>query len=159
MNIQYINGDLFEALNSDTNKFVPHVCNNIGKFGSGFAAGVCKHYPVVREQYLKFCEFTQLDDRLGQIQCVPVADNVTFVNMIGQKGVIGPNNFKPIKYAALIKCMETLGDFLIKLQKPLEILAPKFGSGLSGGNWAFIEELIDECWLSRTIPVTVYELV
>jgi hypothetical protein len=30
------------------------------------------------------------------------------------------------------------------LFKDSDIYAPKFGSGLAGGNWEFIEELIDE---------------
>jgi hypothetical protein len=28
----------------------------------------------------------------------------------------------------------------------VEIHAPKFGSGLAGGNWLFISDLIDDIW-------------
>jgi hypothetical protein len=35
-----------------------------------------------------------------------------------------------------------------------EIHAPKFGSGLAGGNWNFIENLIEDIWID--IPVYIY---
>ena len=45
------------------------------------------------------------------------------------------------------------------VQFPVEIRCPMFGSGLAGGNWAFIEELIDEIWIGDyNVPVTVCAL-
>jgi hypothetical protein len=43
--------------------------------------------------------------------------------------------------------------FLNKTEK-VEIHCPKFGSGLAGGNWAFIEDLIEDIW--GKYSVTVY---
>jgi hypothetical protein len=41
-------------------------------------------------------------------------------------------------------------------ENTVQIHAPKFGSGLAGGNWNFIEELIKDIWLN--IPVMIYSL-
>jgi hypothetical protein len=38
-----------------------------------------------------------------------------------------------------------------------EIRAPKFGAGLGGGNWVFIEELMNDIWIKRDIPVYIYD--
>jgi hypothetical protein len=33
----------------------------------------------------------------------------------------------------------------------VQIHAPKFGSGLAGGNWAFIQELIKDIWNNYSV--------
>ena len=38
----------------------------------------------------------------------------------------------------------------------VQIHAPKFGSGLAGGNWNFISCLIEDIW--DGIPVFIYDL-
>jgi hypothetical protein len=42
-----------------------------------------------------------------------------------------------------------------RLRKQGQIICPMFGSGLAGGDWNFVEKLIEDCWLRRDIPVTV----
>ena len=34
----------------------------------------------------------------------------------------------------------------INNQEKIEIHCPKFGSGLAGGNWEFIKDLIEDIW-------------
>jgi hypothetical protein len=38
----------------------------------------------------------------------------------------------------------------------VQIHAPKFGCGLAGGNWNFIQDLITDIW--KNIQVFVYQL-
>jgi hypothetical protein len=54
--------------------------------------------------------------------------------------------------------MDEIGEHIVASARASEIHAPKFGAGLACGNWDFIEELINECWIGRGIPVTIYEL-
>ena len=140
MEIKYVKGNLIEALPYWSGKkvIVPHIVNNVGKFGSGFAAAVMKTYPIVRSEYIDWIGYI-----MGAVQFVKINDNLQFANMVGQMGTIGPKNPKPIKYLAL---------------RYEEIVCPKFGSGLANGNWEFIEELIEEIWIERNIIVTVYYL-
>jgi len=144
----------------------PHVCNNAGRFGAGFAKTVAEKYPEVKERYLQ--EITQVPTQLclGDCQFIPVNMHdprivmKTFVvNMIAQDGVRGPNNPIPLKYEALIKCMVYIRESILPEMKfNSSIHCCKFGSGLAGGNWDFIKILIKEIWCDHGIPVTVYKL-
>jgi hypothetical protein len=142
---------------------IPHVCNNINSFGAGFAAAVQQNYPIVKENYHLLGKKSQL----GYTQFVTARTNkktdskLIFCNMIAQNGTISKLNHRPINYAALVKCMIdikkaidtlTLGNEHINVQ----IHAPKFGSGLAGGNWNFIENLIEDIWYN--IPTYIYLL-
>lgn len=141
---------------------IPHVCNNVNTFGAGFANAVAKKFPIVKEN---FHLLTQ--PNLGQNQFISVLQDKQYghelfiVNMIAQNGLFGPNNPRPLNYAALTFCMHDIKNRAKKIKNKLEnscveIHAPKFGSGLAGGEWKFISEIINDLWLG--IPVYVYEL-
>lgn len=165
-NTNYIisNHDLFENVNRrvrDQNYgatvFVPHVCNNIDLFGAGFAAQVADNYPEVKINYHMLGK-NFLKNNLGHSQIIKVYEDnkykhkLYFVNMIAQNGIKGPSNNRPLNYAALVKSMVQLSAFIrnetgfLSKSESIEIHAPKFGSGLAGGNWNFISELIEDIW-------------
>lgn len=149
-----------------TNIIVPHVCNNVDSFGAGFTAGIAKHYPVVKENYHMLGSHF-LKNNLGYTQFVEVAkDNkygykLIFANMIAQNGTISKLNTRPLNYYALVKSMASIKSYIQQnfnpKDSPVQIHAPKFGSGLAGGDWRFIEELIKDIW--NNIPVFIYDLV
>lgn len=149
-----------------TNIIVPHVCNNVDSFGAGFTAGIVKHYPVVKENYHMLGSHF-LKNNLGYTQFVEVAkDNkygykLIFANMIAQNGTISKLNTRPLNYYALVKSMASIKSYIQQnfnaKDNPVQIHAPKFGSGLAGGDWRFIEELIKDIW--SNIPVFIYDLV
>lgn len=164
-----VHGNLFDyvpqyirAGNNGFSVIVPHVCNNINLFGAGFAAGVAKHYPRVKDNY----HLLGNKNNLGYVQFVealvdPVYKHkLIFANMIAQNGVIGHNNKRPLNYAALVRCMESVNDYIAKsfdtVETNVQIHAPKFGCGLAGGNWNFISDLINDIWSGKT--VFVYDL-
>lgn len=166
MVINYVDGDLFSLIpQTNEPKYIPHVCNNIGRMGSGFALAAMTHYPVVKDDYLQwYNESMKIGPdhfhkfQLGRTQFVVVQATPTIVicNMIAQSGLIGPNNPKPIKYAALLQCMIEIAENIKRCCETASIHAPMFGSGLAGGNADLIKELINECWISAGIPVTIY---
>jgi hypothetical protein len=147
-----------------TSIIVPHVCNNANVFGAGFAAGVAKHYPIVKENYhLLGSKF--LKSNLGYVQFVQVAKDdsyghrLIFANMIAQNGIISKNNPRPLNYYALVKSMAAVNNYIkqnFDEENKVQIHAPKFGSGLAGGNWHFIEDLIHDIWSATT--VFIYDL-
>lgn len=147
--ITYIWGDLFEGipmpLDRDVSIVIPHICNNIGAWGSGFVVPLGNKYPMSRKVYLAKNEDSGLE--LGTVHYAHVDSKVYVANMIAQDGISAKStgnrhrvNSKPIRYAALCKCLEEVNNQFADC----DIYAPKFGSGLAGGNWEFIEELIDE---------------
>jgi hypothetical protein len=143
---------------------VPHVCNNIDLFDAGFAAAVSKYYPAVKENYhLLGKNFLKNNFGHSQFIDIPVKNKynhkLIFVNMIAQNGVRNPTNPRPLNYAALTKCMMGVAHYInqntdfFSISSSVEIHAPKFGSGLAGGNWLFISDLIEDIWNKYTVYI------
>ena len=154
--MKLIQGDLFAALPTDRNVIIPHVCNNIGGWGAGFVVPLSRKWPRTKTEYYKKNKLDGL--KLGQVQFVKVEDKIIVANMIAQEGLIGPTNPVPLKYEALEACLEQVADYAktFDTEGNLEIHAPKFGSGLAGGDWNKIEPII-----LRTLsqyPITIYYL-
>lgn len=155
--IKYIKGNLFDNIPSIGLTYIPHCCNNIGVMGSGFVVPLCQRWEKVLSEYKRWYKINSNTLFLGTCQYVQVELNVCVINMIAQDGVVSRDNPTPIKYKALIECMSRVRDDISHLTSA-RIIAPKFGSGLAGGSWDMIEELIDELWTSNNIPVTIFEL-
>jgi hypothetical protein len=79
--------------------------------------------------------------------------------MIAQNDVVSQANPRPLNYYALSVCMFNIKLHIQHIIKSndssVEIHAPKFGSGLAGGNWLFISDLIKDIW--NNIPVFIYQ--
>lgn len=140
---------------------VPHVCNNVNAFGAGFAGGISKYYPIVKENY----HLLGSKNILGYVQFVEVEKNPTyghkliFANMIAQDGTISRNNQRPLHYGALAKTMYRVSEYLcmnFNDDHQVQIHCPKFGCGLAGGNWNFIQELIADIW--EDYRVIIYDI-
>ena len=93
--------------------------------------------------------------KLGHVQYVSVFKDtkyhheIIFANMIAQNGIISNKNTRPLNYIALAYCLSNINAYIKKYlsddsSKKIEIHAPKFGSGLAGGNWNFIKNMIDD---------------
>jgi hypothetical protein len=151
---------------------IPHVCNAQGKMGAGVALGIRKKWPVAFTTYSEVIDrykFHYTPSReveknqalLGKNDIAPVEENIIIVNMIAQDGFISPSNPKPIKYMALIECMQEIANCILNSDKnkthKYVIHAPKFGSLRSGGNFDFVLDLIKEIWLDNGIDVVIYE--
>lgn len=151
-----VTDNIFDSIvksNTKYNIVIPHVCNNKDIFGGGFTAGIVKHYPVVEKNYHllgKQCV-------LGYTQFVTAHHNkindtkIIFANMIAQNGTISKLNPRPLNYYHLAVCMKTVSNYLYNNfdKDEVQIHAPKFGSGLSGGNWNFVSDLINDIWYNH----------
>lgn len=147
----HVVGDLFKDIPKNKHILIPHVCNDIYLMARGFVVPLCLRWPHVKELY------KSEQAPLGTTQFVEAEKNDVFrivvANMIAQHETIRTIE-KPIRYLALANCMSQVRDFC--LENNFEIICPRFGSDYAKGNWAFIEELIDEIW--DGIPVTVHSL-
>lgn len=163
--INFVKGNLFDyveqivkAGNNGSSVIVTHVCNNIDLFGAGFAAEVTQHYPIVKENYHLLGK-SFLQNNLGYVQFVEVlheskyGHKLVFANMIAQQGIINKSsNPRPLNYLALTKSMLGVSRYISNnFDDSVQIHAPKFGSGLAGGNWAFITNLIEDIWSKKRV--------
>ena len=174
-NIIYVNNkDIFSLIKNRTNAdhtgstvFVPHVCNNCDIFSAGFAAQIAEQYSVVASNYhLLGKKF--LKENMGYCQNIKVFEEqkykhkLYFCNMIAQDGFINNKNIRPLNYLALVKSMVSLSRFVknetgfLQKTEKVEIHAPKFGSGIAGGNWNFIENLIEDIWGEYNVYIYTY---
>lgn len=148
--------------------FIPHVCNNIDLFGAGFAADIADKFPSVKADYHMLGK-NFLKNNFGYAQIIKVMEETRhkqklyIVNMIAQNGVQSKNNPRPLNYFALAKSMGILSSFILSntgyLSKSenIEIHCPKFGSGLAGGNWNFVSDLIDDVWGRYNVTVHILD--
>jgi hypothetical protein len=71
--------------------------------------------------------------------------------MISQNGLPDKNHRRCLNYAALVRSMGLVSTFIKNYRSQsdglkIEVHAPKFGSGIAGGNWNFISDLIEDLW-------------
>lgn len=149
------------ATSNGCSVIVPHVCNNINTFDSGFSSNIIDNYPIVKENF----HMLGKSAKLGTNQYISVYKNkknlqeVIFCNMFAQNGTYSHTNTRPLNYGALAYSMVEMKHYMIQYRKgneniPLEIHCPKFGTGLCGGNWKFIEDLIEDIW--KDVNIYVY---
>lgn len=147
MSITYIGGDLFEGIKAARKPLlIPHVCNDAGRWGKGFVLDLGRHFPLAKKIYSE-----TPSHRLGEVKIVLVSKGIYVANMIAQHGVGG---VRPLRYSALVDCMGTVRGRWSRERGGIH--APMFGAGLGGGNWNFIEALIQEIWCDAGYSVTVY---
>jgi hypothetical protein len=159
-------GDLFDYVGKNPNKviYIPHVVNSYGAWGAGFVLAVSKYYKDAESRYRKVAEHKSL--KLGRTHYIPCKNhndlsvsyrNVIICNMCAQE--LGGK--RPLYYNHLATCMDDVANFILSSEDKTvinEIMCPKFGSALAGGNWEFIKELIHDCWVRRGLTVKVFYL-
>jgi len=149
--IKYVVGDATNP-QGEGEKYIIHVSNDIGGWGRGFVLALSKKWKEPEKIYREQKEYV-----LGKIQMIRVEPDICVINMIAQhdvKPTKGADNLiiPPIRYDALLACLRTINK--IAITTGATIHAPRFGSGLAGGNWDTIEKIINEAL--PTIDVTVY---
>jgi len=176
--IKYVVGNIFTDLpTTSPTKFIFHVCNDIGGWGSGFVKFLSQEWTEPEASYRKWhkegysngkpFKIGQFDSTLVQKSIGSgLVGSIYVVNCIGQRSTISkPECFvaendvkRPLDYVKLASAMSELGENLRVGGKKYEIHCPLFGSGLAGGDWDIIEQLIIDAWVRQGIAVTVYQL-
>lgn len=146
MNINYIKGDAVEPQGKGI-KIISHITNDMNRWGKGFVLALSakwsypEHFYRARQKY-----------PLGHVDILQVEEDIYVANMIAQhdtKPDLDGN--PPIRYDALREALSKVNK--VAIEKDATIHAPKFGAGLSGGDWNIIEKIIEE---TITVPVTIY---
>ena len=172
MSISYVIGDATEPQVSDGLKLIAHICNDIGLFGSGFAAAVMRKWPHVREKYLIWHGNNGSEPfEAGRIQVVKVDKSLFVANMIGQNGVRSAANPVPANLEAIDNCLAKIACFMscyrtIKYftnipaainEFDITLHMPRIACGLAGQTWDNIEPLIKKHFEAQ-YNVYIYDL-
>ena len=149
--IQYKTGDATEPEGSGVNIIV-HCCNNIGKWGAGFTGALSRRWPKPEWRFRK--RFADHPPSLGDVQFVHVGDKIIVANIVGQRGIRGPDNPVPVHYGAISIGMRLVAKKARYYEASIHM--PRMGCGLAGGSWDQIEAILKET--VGDLSVTVYDL-
>jgi len=158
MEIKYVKGDATQPI-GDGHKLLIHCCNDCvpGKWGSGFVVAISKRWKKPEDQYRKWSVGeSNTPYKLGQVQFVKVEDDIVVGNMIGQHGIKDKGGKPPIRYVAIVECLNRVKDAAIKNNATVH--CPRFGSDRAGGSWDIIEGYIENAFCRNNVEVTVYDL-
>lgn len=158
--IQYITGNALEPIGDKVNKIIAHVCNDQGKWGSGFVVPLGKKFPLAEESYRNQDEY-----KLGSGKLVAYAGypGIHVFNMIGQHMLRrDEEGHPPIRYDAVWKCLRTLREdwkynrYCVSRIGNVESRSwhlPRIGCGLAGGSWSIMREIIKDALQGEDVYV------
>ena len=149
--IIYLKGDATNPKEGNYMKIICHINNNVGKWGKGFVLGVSKKWPIAKKQYISLDNY-----ELGDVQLINVSDDIIIANMIAQDGINkkGSAPIKRVDYDALDKCLSIVAQYAKNFNCSIHM--PRIGTGLGGGEWTDIEDIIIRRMLS--LDIYVYDL-
>lgn len=154
--IEYKKGDLLDV----TSGCIVHSVNMQGVMGSGVARAIKQQYPLAYTSYRKAYELGKL--KLGYVDWVLVADGLFVANCVGQY-FYGTDGKRYTNYAALavafydvIEQMRICNDLYPDSDTTINF--PKIGAGLGGGDWAIIEQIINDSDPTDSVRKICWEL-
>ena len=151
--LKYYTGDALQPLQGGM-IICPHICNTLGKWGSGFVVAISKKWIKPEQEYRNWFR-SQNNFKLGEVQLVTVQSEFCIANMIAQEGIgLDKDGNIPLRYPALSQCLEKVAK--AALDQNATICAPKFGSDRSMGDWNKIESMIIDKWVNKGLKVNIY---
>lgn len=140
MRIVYRRGDILEAKES----VIIQGCNAQGVMGSGVAAHIRLHHPVVFEEYRRVYEEQGGFLALGQVVWVESGEYM-FANGITQEFYGRDSSRRYVDYAAVRAVMNEVHRVVCDMHDMrFGVAMPLIGAGLANGNWSIISQIIEE---------------
>lgn len=155
MTICYIKGDATKPV--DRPAIIVHICNDVGRWGSGFVMALSKEWKAPESAYRNWYRDGFMDDTffaLGEIQMVNVDTDLWVCNMIAQSGTRSRKNTVPLRMHALRRCLDQVAEKAKELDASVHM--PKIGCDRSGGKWEDVGPVVEEL-LAELPVVTVYD--
>lgn len=142
-------------------KFIIHISNDRGGWGSGFVMAVSRRWRKPEQAYREWfknknhAEYGTFE--LGAVQSIQVESDVSVINMIAQRGYMSENSLDiPLSYDALEKCLNQVS--IMALARNASVSGPRFGCGLAGGIWDKVRPIVQRTLADKGISVTIYDL-
>lgn len=160
--VRYVEGDATAPGGTGT-RVIAHCCNNVGVWGAGFVMALSRRWERPEREYRAWFErhgSVNFRNMLGAMQLVPVEDGLAVANIVGQNNVAGRGAHPgpPIRYDAIAKGFGYIAQYATTHPElEVSVHMPRIGCSLAGGSWAQIEPLIDRAFVTKNIPVTVYD--
>jgi len=153
--IRTVHGNVLEPRNGGAKIICQLVNDKAIKWGGGIARKMAKRFPKAEARFSDAMIKLPQDARLGSVIFSQADDDITIASLIAQEG-FGPSLFPRIRYAALGSCFESV--VLRATEHSATIHMPKIGTGVAGGDWSTIEEMLDDVMVRADLSVTIYEI-
>ena len=138
-------GNLITAALNNEFEVIVHGCNCFNTMGSGIAKQIKENF---KEAYIAD-QKTKKGDVLKLGTCSYAFDRGIYVINAYTQYRYG-NNQRYVEYSAVLNCMKWISDHFNALYK---IGMPKIGSGLAGGDWNIIQDIIEEILSDRDVTI------
>ena len=153
-------GDVVEAFFSEGYDVFLHNCNCHSVMGAGVAKAVRRKIPELYEAD-QATRFMKPEKKLGSYTTYSFGDPSDefpiAINLYGQLNFgIGKRH---INYAALTCSLLNACGFIldgVDTQRVVKVCCPRIGSGLAGGDWEIVKEILEFC--PERIEFYVYSL-
>ena len=165
--INYLEGDATAPI-GEGKKVICHICNDVGKWGSGFVIAISKRWKHVEHMYLDWSRGGMATPpfKLGNVMfCLADEGDIVIANMIAQHKIQSmlPVGEVPIRYEALRDCMKKVntvlhkeGEIMSPDFKPMTLHMPRIGCERAGGTWDEVEKIINTT-IDKDVDVFVYD--
>lgn len=123
---------------------IVHGCNAQGVMGAGIALQLRKRYPRIFIDYINLINRTNKNERhrlLGLVLWTKITPKFYIANAITQEFYGRAEGKRYVSYDAIEMAFKTASDMALILDLPLYF--HKIGASLGGGNWAIIENIIE----------------
>ena len=148
-------GDALDPVPDASKRMILQIVNDrAARWGGGFARNAGNKWPTAEASFQGWASQPR-NLRLGATHFVEVDPNISLVSMVAQRGY-GRSRAPRIRYRELADCLRRVAQVARSQQASVHM--PLIGTGLSGGNWWIIQELVEDLLCSSGIDVTVYEL-
>ena len=151
--LSYVEGDA-TAPRAAGPRVVVHVCNDVGGWGAGFVLAVSRRWKAPEREYRAWFKASDGTFQLGAVQFVEVEPDMWVANLIGQHGIRPTKAGPPVRYDAIRAGLREVADFAARHEASVHM--PRIGSGLAGGDWSTIEDIVTS--ELAELDVTVYDL-
>ncbi len=151
--LEFLFGDATQPRGGGYRMILQVVNDRTSTWGAGFARAVARKWPDAQADFQKWWMQSGQNRELGKVHAFEVQKGLAVVSMVAQHGY-GPSKDARIRYEALTTCLSEVGS--LALERQATVHTPRIGTGLAGGKWDVVEELIDNEVCGRGISVIVY---
>jgi len=130
---------------------IMHGCNCQGVMGAGVAKQIKTKWPVVFEEYSKYCPDNNL---IGHIQAIDVGSKLV-INAFTQ--VYYGKKHKRFNYSKFKEIVRKVKDLCLKYEFK-KVAIPCIGAGLGKGSWSKIKKILQSFEVENEFEFVVYSL-
>jgi hypothetical protein len=152
--LQYVNGDVLNPQGKGLRIICMMVNDAARRWGGGIARIAATRFPEAEAAFTEWLNVLPREKRLGRVHFANVRPDLKVASLVAQHGY-GPSDKPRIRYAALGRCLDEVGDEA--LANGASVHLPRLGTGGAGGDWQVVEQMVNDALVARGIMAVVYD--